>query len=72
MEITYKPRQTIKWVEVKEGTLFLTEEGLLCFKLPECNDKHGPANCYSFKDNKYYFFKDHQSVGKVARMSVII
>lgn len=72
MEITYKAKQKIKWTDLKKGSLFLTEAGELCIKLPELNDAHGIANCYCFKDNKYYSYKDYQEVGQVSRMQVII
>ena len=72
MDITYKPNKMVKWVQIDDGSLFLTQYGELCVKLPEAKDEHGPTNCFSFEHKKYYFYKDHQEVGIVTRMEVII
>ena len=72
MNIRYKAKRTVNWKAIKNGSLFLTESGVLCIKLPKAQDDHGETNCYCFDDNKYYFYKDHQKAGEVAAMEVII
>lgn len=72
MDITYKANEQIVWSELEDGSLFLTEYGRLCVKLPELTDEHGLANCYCFSDNKYYFYKDWQKVGVVRGMEIKI
>ena len=72
MDIRYKAKIKVSWDVIKEGSLFLTERGVLCIKLPKTKDAHGSVNCYCFDDNQYYFYKGHQEVGEVSGMEVII